>query len=165
MSEKNTTRNELTIDAEEILKSVDIKRIQKAEKKLADARKKLASAEYRIQFENKSQFDTFFTFMREEAEWEQKEALGVIEICKLLEGVTKKDLEKNKDSILMRNLPLEASHYFVTKRRGRGLLEAEKFIRLLKPFEAALAIAGDEGKKIKALEQELKAAQQGIKLT
>ena len=38
----------------------------------------------------------------------------------------------------MGSLPLEATHYFLSKTKGKGLKEAQSFISLFKPVAVAL---------------------------
>jgi hypothetical protein len=61
-------------------------------------------------------------------------------------------------------LPLEASHYFISKGKGKGLASAETFISLYKPFDQALGDAKKDVAEIKDLEKQLAAAMQGVSL-
>ena len=61
-------------------------------------------------------------------------------------------------------LPLEASHYFLSKSKGTGLNSAESFIKMYKVFDQALNDAKADASSIKELEKQLAAAMQGITL-
>lgn len=149
-------------DESSVLDKLDQSRIKEAEKNLADAKKKLYEKVYAVKFESADQISDFKDFMKNKASWKEKEALGVIEICKILDGMKKSDM---KDNIIFLNaLPLEASHYFLSKRSGSGLEEAQEFISMIKPFEIALENAKNDAREIQNLEKELAAAQQGINL-
>jgi hypothetical protein len=66
---------------------------------------------------------TLIDFVEKSAEWSQTESLGVIEIHKILTGVKKEGVKDN--TIFLGSLPLEATHYFLSKTRGKGLKEAK----------------------------------------
>ena len=100
--------------------------------------------------------------MSNEAEWNSTEALGVKEVSKQIQKI-KKEGVKNQ-VIYMSALPLEASHYFISKGRGKGLKSAETFIELYKPFDQALSDAKKDVSEIKDLEKQLGAAMQGVSL-
>lgn len=147
---------------EEVLSRLNQDRINAAEENLATAKRKLSTKVYAVQFSSPEQVEAYESFMQNEASWREKEALGVIEICKVI-GELRKDGIKN-NILYMQALPLEASHYFISKQSGNGLAEAKAFIELLKPFEQALESAKSDAKEIQDLERELAAAQQGIDL-
>lgn len=147
---------------EEVMSRLNQDRISAAEENLANAKKKLATKVYAVQFESPEEIARYANFMTNESQWREKESLGVIEICKVIDELQK---EKIKNNILyMQALPLEASHYFISKQSGTGLKEAQNFIKLLKPFEQALESAKSDARSIQDLEKELAAAQQGIDL-
>ena len=101
-------------------------------------------------------------FIANEAEWNATEALGIKEVSKQIQKI-KKEGVKNQ-VIYMSALPLEASHYFISKSKGKGLKSAEAFIELYKPFDQALSDAKKDVTEIKDLEKQLAAAMQGISL-
>jgi hypothetical protein len=101
--------------------------------------------------------------MENNAEWREKEALGVIEICKVIDKAKKDGIKQ--ETLYMSALPLEASHYFLSKTSGKGLGEAKKFISMLKPFSQSLESTKADAAEIQGLEKELAAAQQGLELS
>jgi hypothetical protein len=147
---------------EEVLSRLNQGRIDAAEENLISAKKKLSIKVYAVQFENADLIAQYTNYMTNEAQWREKEALGVIEICKVIEELKKDGIKNN--ILYMQALPLEASHYFISKQSGKGLKEAKDFIQLLKPFEQALESAKSDAREIQDLEKELAAAQQGIDL-
>lgn len=148
--------------SQDMLDKLDQGRIEEALKRLEEAKQKIREKVYAVQFESMDQVNEFHNFMTNDAEWKEKEALGVVEICKILDKLKKEGI---KDNILYLNaLPLEASHYFISKRSGTGLEEAKKFLSLVKPLEVALEIAKSDAQEIQGFERELAAAQQGIGL-
>ncbi len=166
----NTTEKAVEVNAEElanslgeeVLSRLNQDRINAAEENLMSAKRKLSTKVYAVQFENADQIEQYTNFMANEAQWREKEALGVIEICKVIDELKKDGIKNN--ILYMQALPLEASHYFISKQSGKGLKEAKDFIQLLKPFEQALESAKSDAREIQDLERELAAAQQGIDL-
>lgn len=147
---------------EEILSRIDQKRIDACQKAVDEAKEKISRKVYAVQFSAKEDLDNYIDFMENEAEWREKEALGVIEICKVIEKIRKDGIQQN--TIYLSALPLEASHYFLSKKSGKGLSEARKFIGMLKPFGMALESTKADAAEIQGLEKELAAAQQGLEL-
>jgi hypothetical protein len=170
MAKKNKTENSVELNADElanalgdeVLSRLNQDRINACEENLNNAKRKLSTKVYAVQFESNSQIDEYVDFMQNDAEWREKEALGVIEICKVIDKLKEDGIKNN--ILYLQALPLEASHYFISKRSGKGLSEAKKFIDLLKPFEQALESAKADAREIQDLEKELAAAQQGIEL-
>jgi hypothetical protein len=170
MAKKNKSEKSLEINADElanalgedVLSRLNQDRIAAAEENLNTAKRKLSTKVYAVQFESQSQIDSYTRFMEEEAQWREKEALGVIEICKVIDQLKSDGIKNN--ILYLQALPLEASHYFISKQSGKGLKEAKEFIELLKPFEQALESAKNDAREIQDLERELAAAQQGIEL-
>jgi hypothetical protein len=152
-----------TDQLDDIMSKLDEKKIQAAEKKVQDAKEKLNKKVYAVKFDSSETIQTFKHFMENYAEWREKESLGVIEICKILEKLQKDGIKEN--ILYMGALPIEASHYFLSKTTGKGLKEAESFISMLKPFSQALESVKTDSSEIQNLERELSAAQQGIELS
>ncbi len=170
MAKKNKTENSVELNADElanalgdeVLSRLNQDRINAAEENLNNAKRKLSTKVYAVQFESDSQIEQYVNFMQQDAEWREKEALGVIEICKVIDKLKDDGIKNN--ILYLQALPLEASHYFISKQSGKGLTEAKRFIELLKPFEQALESAKADAREIQDLERELAAAQQGIEL-
>jgi hypothetical protein len=175
MTNKGKSKKIVTVDAsdlvdpqmeeaqiQEILSRLDQKRIDACQKNLDEAKEKISKKVYAVQFESSEDLENYFEFMHNEAEWREKESLGVIEICKVLSKLQSDGIKQN--TIYLSALPLEASHYFLSKKSGKGLAEAQKYIRILKPFGIALESPKADAAHIQELEKELAAAQQGIEL-
>ena len=148
---------------EDFVAKLDQKRIEHCEKTLAEAKDRISKKVYAVKFESKEDLDNFFSFMENDAEWREKEALGVIEICKVINKAKKDGIKQ--ETLYMSALPLEASHYFLSKTSGKGLGEAKKFISMLKPFSQSLESTKADAAEIQGLEKELAAAQQGLELS
>ena len=145
---------------EDFISKLDLKRIEHCEKALAEAKDRISKKVYAVKFDSKADLDNFLAFMENDAEWREKEALGVIEICKVMDKAKKDGIKQ--ETLYMSALPLEASHYFLSKTSGKGLKEAKKFISMLKPFSQSLESTKADAAEIQGLETELAAAQQGL---
>lgn len=152
-----------SIELDNIVSLLDENKIQACEKRLAEAKEDLNQKVYAVKFEKKEDIESYFNFIENEAEWKEKEALGIIEISRIIESLKKQGIKQN--TLFMQALPLEASHYFLSKTTGKGLKDAKKFISILKPFGLALEFAKQDAAKIGELEKELAAAQQGLELS
>lgn len=140
---------------------IDTELISSLETQIQDKKEEIKNKVYAVTCSD-SLFNDYETFMREKAEWNSTEALGVIEINKQIARI-KKDGVKN-GVIFLGALPLEASHYFLSKSKGTGLASAEAFIKLYRAFDQALNDAKEDAASIKDLEKQLAAAMQGITL-
>lgn len=141
---------------------LDQKRIQECEKRLQEAKEKFSSKLYAIKFEKSEHIQIFYNYMLEEAEWKEREAVGIIEINKLITKLKKEKIKEN--TLFIEATPLDAIYYFLSKKTGKGLKEAENFVSVLRPFGIALEISKQDAQSISNLEKELAAAQQGIDL-
>ena len=100
--------------------------------------------------------------MENSVEWTSMEALGVIEINKVIATVEKEGIKDNY--IFMRALPLQASHYFLSRKKGTGNKEAEAYISVISSFEDAMKREAKDSMMVKDLENQLTALQQGIEV-
>lgn len=166
MAKKGTTTP--TIEASEITSStyadsfidkLDYAKIERLEQEVKDLKDKNSKKVYAIKISTELLI-SLMDFIETEAEWAQTEALGVIEISKLLKATKKEGVKDN--TIFLEALPLEATHYFLSKTKGKGLKQAESFISLYKPFSMALEEVKKDAAAVQDLEKELAAAQQGI---
>jgi len=145
--------------ADTFIDKLDHGKISGLEKELNDLKEKNSKKLYAVKMDEVL-LSTLIDFISSHAEWNQTEALGVIEIHKTLTEI-KKEGVKDK-TIFLNALPLEATHYFLSKTKGKGLKEAQSFISLYKPLAIALEEIKSDAAKVQGLEKELSAAQQGI---
>lgn len=141
--------------------NIDKELVDSLEAEIVEKKNELKSKVYAITFSD-DLLQKYEDFIMNDAEWTSTEALGVKEVSKQIQKI-KKEGVKNQ-VIYMSALPLEASHYFITKAKGKGLKSAENFLDLYKPFDQALNDAKRDVATIKDLEKELAAAMQGITL-
>jgi hypothetical protein len=141
--------------------SVDPELVNLAQKELDDKRKENREKLYAISM-SESLLVRYQNFMAEEAEWNSTEALGVVEVNKQIQKIKS---EKIKDNVIyMGALPVEATHYFLNKVKGKGLIEASSFIELYRSFDQALNDVKSDNQILQDLEKKLAAAMQGISL-
>jgi hypothetical protein len=141
--------------------NVDKALVDSLEAQIAEKKEELKTKVYAITFSDEL-LAKYEDFIMNEAEWNSTEALGIREVNKQIQKI-KKEGVKNQ-VIYMSALPLEASHYFISKAKGKGLKSAESFLDLYKPFDQALGDAKKDVANIKDLEKQLSAAMQGISL-
>lgn len=140
---------------------VDEEKVNRIQKEIEEKREELRTKIYAVSMDDKI-FSEYANFIREEAEWNATESLGIIEINKAISRVEKEGIKDN--TVYLNSLTLEASHYFISKNKGKGLDSAKNFIRIYKPIDIALNDVKEDSLKIRDLEKELTAAQQGLEL-
>jgi len=145
--------------ADTFIDKLDNEKISRLEKELNDLKEKNSKKLYAVKMDSEL-LSNLIDFISKDSEWNQTEALGIIEIHKTLTDIQKEGV-KDK-TIFLNALPLEATHYFLSKTKGRGLKEAQSFISLYKPFAIALEEIKTDASEVQGLEKELSAAQQGI---
>jgi hypothetical protein len=143
----------------EILIDKDL--VESLEKKISDKKEEIKSKVYAVSF-SEELLVKYEKFINEDADWNSTEAIGVKEISKTVQKLKKEGV--NNGVVYMGALPLEATHYFISKSKGKGLKQAETFLELYKPFDQALSDAKKDASEIKDLEKQLAAAMQGVSL-
>ena len=147
--------------ADTFIDNLDHKKIGRLEKELKDLKEKNSKKFYAVKLSEKL-LDRLIDFIDNHSEWVQTESLGVIEVYKTLSQIKSEGVKDNP--VFLNALPLEATHYFLSKQKGKGRKEAENFISLYKPFSIALEEIKKDAAEIQGLEKELAAAQQGIEI-
>lgn len=155
---KKITENTQQLDAMGEIK-IDQERLNRVQKDLEDMRLEISTKEYLVKM-NIDTLEFLENFMNFKVSWKGKEALGVSEILKKINEIKNEGIKNN--SVYMTNLQIEATHYFLTKYEGSGSSEIYDLIVLLKSIENSLQLVGSDNKRVKDLEKELVAAQQGI---
>ena len=145
--------------ADTFIETLDQEKIKSIEDQIKDLKEKNSKKVYAVKLSS-DLLVSLIDFVEKHAEWSQMESLGVIEIHKVLIGLKKEGVKDN--TIFMGPLPLEATHYFLSKTKGKGLKEAQSFISLFKPISIALEEVKKDAEAVQSLEKDLVAAQQGI---
>ena len=139
---------------------IDEELVKELENKISEKKEGVKNKVYAVTM-NDELFQKYESFIKNDAEWNGTEALGIKEINKQIQKIKKEGGVKNS-VIFLGALPLEASHYFISKSKGKGLKSAEEFIDLYKSFDQAIEDAKNDAREIKSLEKDLSAAMQGI---
>jgi len=102
----------------------------------------------------------FKDFVENEAQWKAMEALGIEELSRVFN-----DMGPVKNGVFyLKNLEVDALHYFLSRVEGKGKETSAKFLRMIRSVnEAVKMVQADNRNQIK-LEHELTAAEQGIDL-
>ena len=170
MASKNqkasTTKKQSTVslDVEDTgLSTIEINTsaIEELQERINQEKKDLSEKEYSIKM-TPAIFDYFKKYMDSEVSWSGKEAIGVIEIAKVIENITKEGIKSGY--VYMKSLPLQASHYFISKGSGKGSVSATSYMDLYKVFDEALQRENQDSSKVREMEKHLAALQQGINL-
>jgi len=140
---------------------IDEEKVSRLQTEIEGKREELRTKVYAVSMDS-NLFSEYSKFIREKAEWNSTEALGIVEINKAISRVEKDGIKDN--TVYLNSLTLEASHYFISKTKGSGLEDAQDFIKIYKPIDIALNDVKDDSLKIRDLEKELTAAQQGLDL-
>jgi len=153
------SQNEAILD--KFIQKIDTKKVDSLKKEIENYKKSLSGKEYAVSLDQKF-LDKFEDFMKNQVQWRSKEALGVMEILKRIEQIKKEGI---KDGVgYFTNLEVEASHYFILKWEGKGNSQIDDFVTLWKSFEETLTLIHQDNSKLKELEKELQAAEQGIEI-
>lgn len=157
------TQETIEVPENDFISTIDQEKISELESKIQEKKEEIKSKVYAVSMTEET-FSNFCDFMSNKAEWSGTEALGVKEVNKQIDKI-KKDGGVKNSVIYLGALPLEASHYFLSKTKGSGLKAAEEFLALYKSLDQALSDAKNDAVEIKNLEKELNAAMQGIDLS
>ena len=139
--------------------NVDEGKVSRIQSQLDERKEELKSKLYAVSMSSEI-FEQYADFVRNHSEWNSTEALGIVEINKALVRIEKEGIKDNM--IYLNSLTLEASHYFVSKSKGKGLGDAQNFIKIYRPLDIALGDVKKDSMEIRDLEKELSAAQQGL---
>lgn len=145
--------------ADTFINKIDHEKVKSIEDQIQTMKEKNSKKVYAVKI-SAELLGNLISFIEKDAEWNQAEALGIVEIHKVLGKIKKQGVKDG--TIFMEALPLEATHYFISKSRGKGLREAEKFLDLYKPFSIALEEVKKDAEAVKSLEKDLVAVQQGL---
>ena len=145
--------------ADTFIDTLDTKKIQSLEGQVKKLKEDTSKKVYAVKM-SAGLLEDLISFVEENAEWTQTESLGVIEVYKNLDKIRHEGVKDN--TIFLNSLPLEATHYFLSKSKGKGLKAAENFISIFKPIAVALEEIKKDAAIIQDLEKDLAAAQQGI---
>lgn len=138
---------------------IDEAKVKLAGDNLESFRKELKTKLYALKGDE-SLVAEFKDFIENEAQWKAMEALGVEELSKRFN-----DIGEIKNGVFyLKNLEVDALHYFLSKVEGVGKESSARYLRMIRSVnEAVKMVQADNRTQIK-LEHELAAAEQGIDL-
>ena len=110
-------------------------------------------------------------FLENYAQWQYTEAMGVVEVTKIIKAKVE-ELVEEKDNFLLNSLELEAIFYYLRKSGGTGLVQAQEFIDIvspvINPIVESLNKAATEKKRVEEeINQaylDLASAEQGVEV-
>ena len=143
---------------ESIEVTIDDKKVKKLQKLVDTKESELSKKVYAVSMDKTAL--GLYADVIDGINWRGKESLGIVEISKKIDDITKKGI--TDDVIFMSSLEIEASHYFLNKFEGKGRSLALGFINLFKSFEQALSNISQDNKDLADLKKELAGAQQGL---
>lgn len=139
--------------------AIDPAKVEAAKKKVEDFQKEIDGKVYPVKIENEQNLSALRTFIREEACWNNMEALGIIELNKQL---TKAELKGG--NIYLRALELDALNHFLNKVEGYGLESAEAHVKLVQAANGGMSLVQADVRQMNQFLVELDAAEQGIEI-
>lgn len=139
--------------------NVDDAKVEALKKQIEEKRKELSKKVYAVSMDQGT-LELFKNYITEEAEWGSTESLGIIEITKSIQKAEKEGIKDN--TVYFGALTIEASHYFLSKGKGKGLESANRFIKIFKPIDIALSNVKEDNLVVNDLQKELHASEQGL---
>ena len=115
---------------------------------------------YPVKIESAEALAQLIDFIEHDAPWENMEALGVIEVSKVLNAEKIKGVKSG--NIYLQSLPIQALSFFLSKVKSKGLTEAVKHLSFVKPVDEALKLIEQDNDKLNQMDSELSAAEHGI---
>ena len=101
-------------------------------------------------------------FILNNSHWTYKEAIGVIELDKILTKQIELVQSGTQDNIQISGLAIESIHYYLSKETGKGVVEAQQFMLLLDPIGQATIRLAAEFEKLQQLEFEFASLETGL---
>lgn len=124
--------------------------------------KELKTKVYPVKIENDGIFLALINFIEQEASWKNMEALGIVEVSKVLNSERLTGVKSG--NIYLPSLPIQALSFFLSKVELKGLEAAERHLRFVKPIDDALKLIKLDNDKLNNLQSELAAAENGIEI-
>ena len=149
----NTETNTMIVSKQEELEIRNKMRAELVEKltaKIEAKEKELQTKKYIIEG-GASAGETISLFLKEKAQWKFSEALGIIESISQIETAIESIKKGKVKDLFVPALALEAVYYFLTKVEGKGLIEAKRYVEILKPISDALGRSKQDRQEIDQL--------------
>lgn len=154
--EKTTTE----ADGGSVTITVDQALVEKLTKELDAFTADLKTKVYPIKLETDAALVGLILFIENESAWKNMEALGIIEVSKVLNEQRIAGLKSG--NIFIPSLPIQAISFFLSKVEDTGIDKAKRHIAFVKPIDEALKLIKMDIDKQNQMNSELAAAEQGI---
>jgi hypothetical protein len=159
--ENETTKAEVVIEkATEITEQpvINEKLIEELSAELDNLQTELDNKKYIVEG-GRDMAAALLMYVKDEVKWKFTEALGVIEVAKILEAFIKQTKQKE---LMLGPLEIEAIYYFFSKHESAGLAQANKFYGLLKAINPAKARKEADMKKFEEINFRLNSVRHGV---
>ena len=122
------------VKTEEVKNNDLQKKMEELEKELEKKRSELEDKSFLIEY-SKDDIYELRLFLQKKAKWTSLQALGIIETIKALdEAENQASKLKDMKGIMMKNIPIEAIAYFLSKHEDVGYDYAVTFANIAKPI-------------------------------
>lgn len=151
--------NTVQTEAVEKTTPVDQDKIAAAKKKVEEFSEETKNKVYPVKIDTYDNLEMLRSFIKNDAVWNNMEALGIIELNKQLEKQ-----EVKNGNIFLKALEVDAINHFLSKVEGNGLESAINHITLMKAVNGALTLVKADTNMMNQLLVELDAAEHGIEV-
>jgi hypothetical protein len=141
---------------------IDQERVAKLTAELDEFNKELQTKVYPVKLEEQDTLHELIAFIEHDATWKNMEALGIIEVSKVLNAELDKGMKSG--NIYMQSLPIQALSFFLSKVETKGLVAAQKHLSFVKPVEDALKLIKQDNDKLNQMDSLLSAVENGIEI-
>lgn len=142
---------------------VDETKLKLAEDELNSFKTELKTKLYALKVTDIDTVNDLLSFVTEEAEWKGMEALGIEELSKSLAKVVEAG-EIKSGCVFLKNLEVEALHYFLGKSSGTGKESADAFLRRIRIVNEAIKMVKADNNKVNILESKVESIRCGIEV-
>lgn len=142
--------------------TIDTELVAKLTAELEAFNKSLHTKVYPIKIGTETDLTNLMDFINTKATWKNMEALGIIEVSKVLNDAYTEGL--NDGNMFLQSLPIQALSFFLSKVEDKGLEAAQNHIKFVKPVDDALKLIKIDNDTLNKMDSELSAAENGISL-
>lgn len=140
---------------------VDETKLKLAEDELNSFKEELKTKLYALKVNDIETAKDLLEFVEEEAEWKGMEALGIEELSKSLSKIVSAG-EVKSGCVFLKNLEVEALHYFLGKSSGTGKESADRFLSRIRIVNEAIRMVKADNNKVNILESKVESVRNGI---
>ena len=141
---------------------IDQELVDKATKELEAFVEETKNKVYPIKVEDQDNLEEIIFFIENDAPWKNMEAIGIMEVSKSLRAERLNGIKSG--NIFLPSLAIQALSFFLAKVEKKGIDNAEKHIKMVRPVDDALKLIKADNDKLNRLQSELAAAENGIEI-